>query len=128
MLEVLIIINNYFHDVATAFLASSALLMLAVAKLLPKNANTQAVEYFIAVYRKFTVIAKIALLWILIGGIPRMIYYKRIEWTIALDNRIIPALMVKHGIMFALVIIGFIGWRRLSQRVKDIKAARQEKV
>ncbi|MCL4439940.1 MAG: hypothetical protein M1609_04955 [Firmicutes bacterium] len=69
MTEILVIMNNYFHDVATAFLASSALLMLAVARLLPEKRDSRLVEYFLAVYRKFTFIAKAALLWILVGGI-----------------------------------------------------------
>ncbi len=128
MTEILVIMNNYFHDVATAFLASSALLMLAVARLLPEKRDSRLVEYFLAVYRKFTFIAKAALLWILVGGIPRIIFYKRIEWTIALDNRIVPALMVKHVIMFLLVLLGFINWRRLAKRVGEIeKAAVNEK-
>jgi len=125
MIEILIIINNYFHDAATALLASTALLMLIVSKLLPKDRDSQVVDYFVAIYRKLTFVAKAALLWILIGGIPRTIYYKKIEWTIALDNRIIPALMVKHGIMFTLVFIGFISWWRLSKRVREIQDRRE---
>ncbi|MHB9094819.1 MAG: hypothetical protein ACYC21_09100 [Eubacteriales bacterium] len=124
MVEVLVIMNNYLHDVATAFLASSALLMLVVAKLLPEKAGPQVIDYFLAVYRKFTLTAKVSLLWILIGGVPRVIYYKRIEWIIALDNRIIPALMVKHVIMFVLVIIGCISWWRLSNKVKAVATMR----
>lgn len=123
MAEILVIMNNYFHDVATAFLASSALLMLAVTRLLPERRDAQVVQYFIAVYHKFTLIAKAALAWILIGGIPRVIYYKQIEWTIALDNRIIPALIVKHVIMFSLVLIGIICWRRLAIRVQKIQCS-----
>ncbi|MCL4439941.1 MAG: hypothetical protein M1609_04960 [Firmicutes bacterium] len=45
-----------------------------------------------------------------------------------MDNRIVPALMVKHVIMFLLVLLGFINWRRLAKRVGEIeKAAVNEK-
>jgi hypothetical protein len=120
VIEVLVIMNNYLHDVATAFLASSALLMLAAVRLLPKDAGAKTIDYFELIYRKFTLAAKAALVWIIIGGIPRVIFFKKIEWTVALDNRIIPALMVKHGIMFLLVLIGIFSWWRLSEKVSKI--------
>ena len=34
MLEVVIVLNNYFHDVATALLAACALLMIAVYRIM----------------------------------------------------------------------------------------------
>lgn len=121
MFQILIIINNYFHDVATAFLASAALLMLAAAKLFPENPGPETREFFIRLYYRFTFIARVALAWIILGGIPRTLYFKKIEWTIALDNRIIPALIVKHILIFAVVIIGVCGWRKLSRKVKALE-------
>ncbi|HWI54212.1 MAG TPA: hypothetical protein VNT57_00830 [Desulfobacteria bacterium] len=127
MTEILVIMNNYFHDVATALLVSSALVMLSVAKLLPEQGNAETMKFFLAVYRRVTTLARVSLLWILLGGIPRVIYYKKIEWTIALDNDIIPALMIKHIIMFLFVLAGVAFWVRLARKVKELEASLQKK-
>jgi len=121
MIEVLVIMNNYFHDVATAMLFSTGLLMLVLYKSLRVNLTPERMDFFRQVYAKYTQVARFSLAWILIGGLPRLVYYKRIEWTMALDNRIIPALIIKHVIMFTLVIAGAVLWRKLSLWVKELK-------
>lgn len=108
MLDIIIIMNNYFHDLATAVLFSSGLLMLTLYQVLRRNKNPERVRFFKEIYNNYTLVAKASLTWVILAGIPRVIYFKKIEWTIALDNRIIPALMVKHIFMFSLAIIG--GW------------------
>ncbi len=121
MIEVLVIMNNYFHDVATAMLFSTGLLMLVLYKSLRTDLTPGRMEFFRQIYAKYTLVARLSLAWILAGGIPRLIYYKRIEWTMALDNRIVPALIIKHIIMFTLVIAGAVLWRKLSIWTKALK-------
>ncbi|HWI55329.1 MAG TPA: hypothetical protein VNT57_06530, partial [Desulfobacteria bacterium] len=96
MLGILIIMNNYFHDVATALLFAAGFLMLTADKLLQAHGNPGAERYFLDLYAKFTRFAHFALIWILLGGIPRTIFYERFEWNPALGKGIIPALIVKH--------------------------------
>lgn len=115
LLSIIIIMNNYFHDVATAMLLSTGLVMLCLDKTLKGNPTAERVQFFKEVYAKYTLVAKVSLAWILLGGIPRVVFYKQIEWTIAFDNGIVPALIVKHIILFTMVIIGAILWRRLSK-------------
>ncbi|MFC1462761.1 hypothetical protein ACFLQU_04060 [Verrucomicrobiota bacterium] len=122
MVEVIVVLNNYFHDVATALLASCALLMIAVYRVmqLPDQRDRYASIYE-KLYRFFTKVAVVTLIWILVGGVPRLIYFKRIEWTIYLDNKVIPALIVKHIAMFLLVIAGLVFWQKVR---KDVAALR----
>ncbi|HEX3032924.1 MAG TPA: hypothetical protein VHS59_11945 [Bacillota bacterium] len=126
MFQILIIINNYFHDVATALLAGSGLLIFAAYRLLPENPGPETQDFFLRLYHHYTRIARVALAWIILGGIPRLIYFKKIEWTIALDNRIIPSLMVKHILLVAVVVVGLVSWRRLSRKVRAMEAGKNE--
>lgn len=120
LLQISIIMNNYFHDVATAMLVSTAVVMVLLYQTLRQNASKERVEFVKTIYRKYTLVAKISFAWILLGGIPRLVFYKQIEWTIAFDNGIVLALMVKHIIMFAFVIVGAVLWQRLGKWLKKI--------
>lgn len=122
MLEVLIVLNNYLHDLATALLAACALLMIAVYRImqLPEQRDRHAVIYG-KLYRFFTKVAVITLVWILVGGVPRLVFFKRIEWTVSLDNKVIPALVVKHIAMSVLVIAGILFWRKVSRDVAGLQ-------
>lgn len=120
-LGVLIMMNNYFHDVATALLLASGIVMWIVVKRLGDSSDKAVNEYFLSVYRGVTVLAKFALAWILIGGIPRTIFYKDFEWANAVGKSQVPALMVKHVLAFIFVGIGAYLWIRLSRKVDAIR-------
>ena len=120
-MSVIIIINNYFHDVATAFLAAVAILMLLVDKKMGSQKDPQIIKLYVDLYRKFTRVARFALVWIIIGGIPRIIFYKQIEWDMAMGKGIIVALIIKHILMFTTVLIGLLFWRRLSIKISLLK-------
>ncbi|MDI6713238.1 MAG: hypothetical protein QMD96_08375 [Anaerosomatales bacterium] len=111
MTSILIILNNYFHDVATAVLLSSAVVLLVVARVAGEDA-------LVRVYPALTRFARGALAWIVVGGIPRTIFFTRYEWDPAVVKGIVPALVVKHTLMAAAVIAGSIMWVRIGRRVR----------
>ena len=116
MLAILIVMNNYFHDVATAMLASLSILLLIIYRQVDERSSPEQVRLLLTVYRKFTGYAKIALALILLGGIPRTLAYKDYEWLPALGKGIIPALIIKHVLMFTLVGLGLHFWRLLARK------------
>jgi hypothetical protein len=126
LLGILIIMNNYFHDVATALLFTAGFVMLSADQLLSAHNNPGASEYFLALYHKFTGFARFALIWILVGGIPRTIFYEKYEWNPALGKGIIPALIVKHILMFTLVGFGVYFWRKLKIKAEAIIIQKSE--
>jgi hypothetical protein len=65
---------------------------------------------------------KFALWWVVLGGVPRTIFYTSFEWANAADKLQIPALAVKHVMMFAAVVWGSIAWRRMQKRVAALEA------
>jgi hypothetical protein len=117
---IFIFINNYFHDVATALLISSAFIMWVLYK--NYNGEDEGVSiYFIKSYDIITKFAKFSLIWIIIGGIPRTIAYKKFEWSEALGKGQITALIVKHILMGIAVILGIYLWAKLHKIVSGIK-------
>lgn len=121
---VLIMMNNYFHDVATALLLASGFTMWIIVKKLGNRTEEQVAQYFLDVYHGVTRLAKFSLIWILVGGIPRTLFYKEFEWANAVGKQQVPALIVKHILAFLCVGTGVYLWIKLSRRVKEIKAGR----
>jgi uncharacterized membrane protein len=122
LLGVFIMMNNYFHDVATALLAASGIVVWVIVKRYDSTAKTQeTTEYFLRIYKSSTKLAKISLAWILIGGIPRTIFYKEFEWANAVGKSQVPALIVKHILVFIFLGIGVYIWIKINRRVKELK-------
>jgi hypothetical protein len=115
--------NNYFHDVATALLIASGIAMWVIVKKYGNNNQQDVTEYFLNIYKSITFLAKFSVAWIIIGGIPRTIFYTEFEWANAAGKGQIPALIVKHILAFLFVGSGAYLWFKLSSRVKELKKA-----
>ena len=118
-LGVAIMMNGYFHDVATAMPAASGAALHVMLKK-HRGGDGEAAEYFNRVYKGMASFARFSLLWILIGGIPRTLFYRDYEWATAVSNGQSHALIVKHVIAFALVGAGISIWLRLTRRIKAL--------
>jgi len=123
-LGIVIVINNYFHDVASALLGASGVALWVIVRRYeahPRRDERAVTEYFIALYKGMTRVAKVSLILILIGGIPRTLFYRDFEWVTAVKHGQVPALIVKHIMAFAVVGAGVILWLRLRKRVRVIE-------
>lgn len=116
-LGIAIMMNNYFHDVATALLAASAFTLFVIYRVAGECDGPGATEFFLKTYRRLVRLARFALAWIVLGGIPRTIFYTRFEWANAAGKGQVPALIVKHILMVIMVVGGIWGWRKLQQKV-----------
>jgi len=121
-LGVAIMMNNYFHDVATALLAASAFTLHAIVRVLSTMESPTAILFFLRTHAQMVKFFRFAFWWIIIGGIPRTIFYTSFEWANAADKLQVPALIVKHVLMFVLVIGGIVAWRRLKRKVAGLRA------
>jgi len=115
-LGVAIMMNNYFHDVATALMVASAFCIFALAKTCDEFDDPVAARFYLKTYRQMGRIFRFALYWIVIGGIPRTIFYTSFEWANAAGKGQVPALVVKHVLMVVMVVFGITAWRRLKAR------------
>ena len=120
---VAIMMNNYFHDVATAMLAASGITLLLITKRF-EAAEAQndkaAKEYFLSILAGMKKVARFSLYWLLLGGVPRTLAFRGFEWTTAREHGQIPALIIKHVIAFLVVALGVWLWLRANERVKAV--------
>jgi len=120
---VAIMMNNYFHDVATALLMASAFALLVLLRRYEAGERgPDAARYFLEIHRSMARLARFSLAWIVLGGIPRTIFYVDFEWANAAGRLQVPALIVKHVLAFGFVVAGAWLWLRLRRRVAAVRA------
>jgi hypothetical protein len=105
----LVMMNNYFHDLAVAFLFASSILAHVVLRHWPGRPSA-------AISRILRRIAWGSLIWVLLGGVVRVWFYQEYEWLPRAGTAQIPALAAKHVLMFALTAWGLVGVVRLRTR------------
>jgi hypothetical protein len=114
---VLVIMNNYFHDVATATLLAAAVIMWALERRARKGTPDELVLLGRA-YPTLTRFANIALLWVIIGGIPRLITFNTHDLG-AVRGDLGLAIAVKHVVEVGAVVAGAVMWRRVRRRIES---------
>lgn len=114
---ILVMMNNYFHDVATALLATSAAAAWGLRAALVRGGLSPDHPAARIIYRALTRTALLALAWIVLGGIPRTIYFTRYEWWDAASKGIVGALVIKHLVMFIMVAGGAALWADIRRRL-----------
>ncbi len=120
-LGVAVMMNNYLHDVATALMMASAVVLHATVRVQGSMSSPTATVFFLRTHHLLVKFFKFSLWWIIIGGVPRTIFYASFEWNHFADKLQVPALMVKHVMMAAAVIYGIYAWRRLKIKVAGLR-------
>ena len=116
-----LMMNNYFHDVATALLLASAVALWAMLRRFDPAGGPGAARYFLAIHGSMTRLARFSLAWIVLGGIPRTIFYAEFEWASAAGRGQVAALLVKHVLAFGFVGAGAWLWLKLRRRVREVR-------
>lgn len=105
---VVVMMNNYFHDLAVAFVFAASLMAHLILRHEPERASAAAV-------RALRRVAWGALAWVLIGGAIRAWFYREYEWLPKAGTAQVPALVVKHVVLVALAAWGITGIVRLDR-------------
>jgi len=118
-----LMMNNYFHDVATALLGASAFALVVLLRRYEAGPRgPDAARYFLEIAERMAKLARFSLAWIVLGGIPRTIWYGEFEWANAAGRGQVAALVVKHVLAFGFVAAGVAFWIRLRRRVALVRA------
>jgi hypothetical protein len=120
-MDMLIVLNNYLHDVATATLLSSAVIFYVLARQARSGGDGEK-RAFARAYKSLTRFAIGALVWIILGGIPRTIFFTKYEFIPAQLNGIVPDLIMKHVILVAMVVAGLVMWVRMGKLAREYAA------
>lgn len=122
-LGALITANNYLHDVATGLMLACFVSIWYISRRFDPSTDSGASSLYLTLYSTVTKLARLSLAWILLGGIPRTIYYTRIEWAPSAGETQVATIIVKHIIVFILVGAGIYHWRRFSAQARRVREA-----
>ena len=123
---ILLMLNNYVHDVATGLLISSALWLAWSARDLGDSPCAEMIRYFRRTYARCVRFAIGSVVVIIITGIIRTVTFMDFEWQPALGKGLIPVLVMKHVLIFTMLGAGIYAWIQLRRRVRTLEPANEE--
>lgn len=109
---VLIMLNNFFHDLSVAVMIASLSGAILVSK--SKAPGIEAIR--LSLFRLYHGLLMGSMAGIILFGIVRAIYFKEFEWVNALGRNQLVALAVKHVIMAGATVAGIVYLVRLRRR------------
>jgi hypothetical protein len=107
-----VMLNNYFHDLAVAFLFASSLMAHLVLRHWPGPPSP-------ALVRTLQRVAWGSLAWVMLGGAVRAWFYQEYEWLPRAGTAQIPALGVKHVLLFGITAWGLVGVVKLMRHARE---------
>jgi hypothetical protein len=109
-MAILVMLNNYLHDLATAVFAVSAVAAYLLRRSLAMQAAPATVQPLL---QGIVRVGYFSLAWTLFFGFIRGLTYRQYEWAEAAGRDQVAALLVKHVILVSLVIAGCVFLYRL---------------
>lgn len=119
-LAILLMLNNYVHDVATGLLLISALWLGWSARDLGPGPSRETLEVFRKSYRRCQRFAIGSIGVIVVTGVVRTLNFMRFEWFPALGKGLIPILILKHVLIFSMLAVGAFAWVGLRRRLRSL--------
>lgn len=104
MFSIILMIANYFHDLAVGLLAANILVIYYLGRILDKN--DKAPDYIPEIFKKLSRVTYWVLGYIILGGALRAFFFMDYEWNPAVGKGQVSALIVKHIILFSITAWG----------------------
>ena len=119
-LGILVVLNNYVHDVATGLLLLSALWLGWSARDLGPSPSAETLAVFHRSYRRCLRFVWGSIVAIVATGMVRALHFEEFEWMPALGRGLVPVLVLKHVLIFAMLGVGGWAWVRLRKRLDGL--------
>ena len=116
---VFLLMNNYFHDVATAMLLACCIVLWTIRKNLGEERDDALMRYAAALYRGITAIFWFSVLWIIVSGIVRIATVQSFEWPNFAQKRHEAGLIAKYCIAVVMMALGMRWWFALSRAIRS---------
>ena len=126
MIAFMVMLNNLFHDMATAFVVVATLtayLMVRAAA----SIGGDAAGFAVRLYPKMLHATAVAFALLLMAGIVRSFTYGWYEWVEGAGSAQVPVLVLKHILLVGLTLYGAYLWvqgYRIVKRLKEAKDGR----
>lgn len=123
MIGILVMMNNYFHDLAAGIVFVCGVTMFLMVKKAEELDSFPAMEIVAAVYPRLVHIIGGSIIFMLFAGTIRTFTYKEFEWANAVGNAQVPAIVVKHIILGAIFFYGIALWVKAHKKMKVMRKA-----
>ena len=120
-LAVFLMMNNYFHDVATAMVLAAGITMRFFLVEYDSDKSAETARSLLRLYGGISAIVRISWVWIAVGGVLRLITFRDFEWANAVGKHQEYSLIVKYGIALSVMAGGAYLWARIRKRMEMIK-------
>lgn len=121
MIGILVMLNDYFHDFATALAVVFTYLMLSMVTYVLKNDKQGPKTFLIMIYPKALHVTSGVVILLLMAGIVRAFTYSWFEWDHTVGGDQVWLLMAKHILMFSIFGYGVYLWIRMHKTIKHIR-------
>ncbi len=122
MIPVLVMLNNLFHDLATAFIVIATYAVHLLVGYAERN-DDNIRRWTVGVYPAMLHVTVVVFVLLLMAGIVRSFTYSWFEWVEGAGRVQIPVLIVKHIVLVAITIYGIYIWVQSHRRVKRLREA-----
>ncbi len=117
IIDVIIMVLIYSHDIATAFVAVSALTIWALSKRYPSSGDADVERYYIRIYTSITTVMRFALCWVVVAGLPRIMYCKEYESLELAGDLQGIAVVMSCLVIIGLFCSGLYAWYQLAKKI-----------
>ncbi len=111
----LVMLNNYFHDLAVAFLFASSLMAHLVLRHVKRDSTPPALA------RALSRIAWFSFTWVMLGGAVRTWYFMQYEYLPQAGKGLVPMLVAKHVVLVGVTVMGLVAVVRLRARLRRLE-------
>lgn len=122
---VVIMMSNYFHDVATAMIMACGVGMWVIIRKY-ENGGSGSLAFLLRLYRGMRAVVIFSWAWIVFAGLLRLATFSAYEWPIAMAKHQETGLLAKYGIALSMVAAGSYLWLRVTRKMKAVSAASPE--
>ncbi|HHL40006.1 MAG TPA: hypothetical protein ENJ37_05825 [Deltaproteobacteria bacterium] len=123
MVGILVMMNNYFHDFATALVVVCTYGMLMMVRYVERSGGEESRRMVLALYPRMVHLTGGSVVFVMLAGVVRAFTYGDYEWQSAVSNNQVAALMVKHVILFALFFYGLGLWVKVHRKIREFRMA-----
>lgn len=121
MIGILVMMNNYFHDLAAGIVFVCGVFMFTSVKKAEDSGSREVKEFFLSTYPVLVHILGGSIIFMLFAGTIRTFTYKDFEWANAVGIGQVYAILVKHIILGGIFFYGIALWIKSHKKVKEMR-------
>jgi len=116
---VFILMNNYFHDVATSMLLATAIAMRLLLEKIEQGSDAATLGYARRLVKNMVRLVWFSLAWIIVSAVPRVLTFRSFEWANAVQLHHEAGLIAKYVIAAAMMVAGVWLWAGLLRDLRQ---------